>query len=901
MGQEGLPRRWPLMGRASQLDKFDESLEDPRVRGFIVLGPRGAGKSRLIEECLKRAEGAGRRIGRAVATAAAASIPLGTIAHLLPAEADLSDPVTGFASVARLLSRPGTDPAPLVIVVDDLHLLDVTSVVLLRQLMDVGVIFLLGSVSSAEPPGAAVAALLCGDSVQQVKLVDFERSQVEELLEQVLGGYVGRNTVNQMFAASGGNPLYLRELVTGAMTGGILSCDGELWEMAPGRLPGTRRLTDLLRSRLSTASSEGRDVLEALALCEPLSVAQLTADAEPRTLDELERAGLIVIGRERQRTAVRLAHPLYGEVLRADITTIRGRKTLLRHLSLLERSGARRREDAMRLATYRLAATGTADPALLMRAAALAIHTRAYTNALSLLRAVPEEWHGVQYRLLLGKALYEAGEFEQAETVLSQAAALAGDEQETLFVTGLRVQNLIWGLGVSQRTVREVIEAARHRVASPSGHQVLTATEAAGCFALGEFPRSLALCSRLPLDSGPGPDVMTWLIAVTTTSATLAFLGRCEEAVTWARRATSVSAAVDAELYSMTTHEAAHQSILMLALTESGHLAESRTVGEQAYRTLAQGLPSPEQRLLAFQLGRTAWLAGHPGQARRWYAELVRAARPYTAILLPLALSGLAASAALQGDLQAAEAALTEYDRLTCAVHIPEERLGVAWLHAVRGELSQARAVLTAAAQDARERGQIAFESVLLTDLVRLGGAGEAAERLAEIAEATGGRFHRARAHLAAAWAEECPDRLLTAADEMETIGADLLAAEAACVAAGILRQAGDSRRAQAAALRAQLLAARCEGARTPALTTGGSATRLTRRQQEIALLVSQGMPRKDIAEQLGISVRTVDNHLQRIYAELGITTRRELATRLNGVVPSARHSTRSRREVGGP
>ncbi|MEU4535713.1 LuxR C-terminal-related transcriptional regulator [Streptosporangium sp. NPDC023825] len=886
MGQESLLGRWPLIGRASQLEKFDESLEDPRVRGFVVFGPRGAGKSRLIEECLERAEGAGRRVGRAVATAAAASIPLGAVAHLLPAEADLSDPVTGFASVARLLSRSGTDPAPMVIGVDDVHLLDATSAVLLRQLMDAGVIFLLGSVSTGEPPGAAVAALSCEDSVQQMDLVDFRRSQVEELLERVLGGYVGSNTVSQMFIASGGNPLYLRELVIGAVTGGILTCDGELWEMTPGRLPGTRRLTDLLRSRLSAASPEGRDVLEALALCEPLSVAQLTVDAHPRTLDELERAGLIVIGRERRRTAVRLAHPLYGEVLRADITTVRRQETLLHHLSLLEKSGARRREDAMRLATYRLAATGTADPALLMRAAALAIHTRAYANALSLLHAVPEEWHGVQYRLLLGKTLYETGEFGQAETVLSQAVAPAADEQETLLVTSLRVQNLIWGLGASQRTVREVVEVARHRVASPSGHQILIATEAAGCFALGEFPRSLALCSRLPLDSGPGPDVMTWLIAVTTRSAALAFLGRCEEAVTWARRATSVSAAVDAELYSMTTHEAAHHSVLTLALAESGCLAESQAVGEEAYRTLAQGIPSPEQRLLAFQLGRAAWLAGHPGQARRWYAELVRAARPYTAIVLPLALSGLAASAALQGDLQAAEAALTEYDRLTCAVHMPEERLGVAWLHAVRGELSHARAVLTAAAREAGERGQIAFESVLLTDLVRLGGACEAAERLAEIAEAADGRFHRARADLAAAWAEGCPDRLLAAAGEMETIGADLLAAEAASVAAGILRQAGDSRRARAAALRAQLLAARCEGARTPALTTGGSGARLTRRQQEIALLASQGMPSKDVAEQLGISARTVDNHLRHIYVEFGITTRRELATHLNGVVP---------------
>ena len=68
-----------------------------------------------------------------------------------------------------------------------------------------------------------------------------------------------------------------------------------------------------------------------------------------------------------------------------------------------------------------------------------------------------------------------------------------------------------------------------------------------------------------------------------------------------------------------------------------------------------------------------------------------------------------------------------------------------------------------------------------------------------------------------------------------------------------------------------------CEGARTPALALM-TATPLTRREREIAVLAARGLTNKEIASSLVISVRTVDNHLSNAYAKLGIATRGELA-----------------------
>jgi non-specific serine/threonine protein kinase len=53
----------------------------------------------------------------------------------------------------------------------------------------------------------------------------------------------------------------------------------------------------------------------------------------------------------------------------------------------------------------------------------------------------------------------------------------------------------------------------------------------------------------------------------------------------------------------------------------------------------------------------------------------------------------------------------------------------------------------------------------------------------------------------------------------------------------------------------------------------------LTRREAEIAELVAQGMSNREIAVRLVISKRTVDAHVEHIYAKLGISSRAQLAT----------------------
>jgi DNA-binding CsgD family transcriptional regulator len=54
-------------------------------------------------------------------------------------------------------------------------------------------------------------------------------------------------------------------------------------------------------------------------------------------------------------------------------------------------------------------------------------------------------------------------------------------------------------------------------------------------------------------------------------------------------------------------------------------------------------------------------------------------------------------------------------------------------------------------------------------------------------------------------------------------------------------------------------------------------ADELTRREREIASLVASGLPNREIADRLFISRRTVDAHVNHIYAKLGISSRVQL------------------------
>jgi DNA-binding CsgD family transcriptional regulator len=65
-------------------------------------------------------------------------------------------------------------------------------------------------------------------------------------------------------------------------------------------------------------------------------------------------------------------------------------------------------------------------------------------------------------------------------------------------------------------------------------------------------------------------------------------------------------------------------------------------------------------------------------------------------------------------------------------------------------------------------------------------------------------------------------------------------------------------------------------------------ASGLTSREREVAQLAAERLTAQEIAERLFISRRTVETHLARVYAKLGVASKSELARRLAEVSPTA-------------
>jgi DNA-binding CsgD family transcriptional regulator len=874
---------WPLVGRGEELDRLTKALSGG-ARGIVVHGPAGVGKTRLASELLAAATDRGRRGGRTTATSGTASTPLGALAPLLPPEslAAGTDPVARYGAAAAALGGGPGDEA-YVLLVDDHHHLDGSSATLLGQLLDAGVLFLLGTVRTGAPLPEAVLDLWRREAVVDAALGDLSADDVDALLHLALGGPVEGPTIELLRSSSRGNPLFLRELVLGALAEGRLVARRGVWRL-DGPLPATARLVELVEARIAAVGGAARAALDLLALWEPIGLTDLEDHVGSGPLEALDAAGLLRVDANGRRQDVRLSHPLHGEVVRERLFRLTRRRLLLDHAARIERHGARRREDPLRVATARLEGAGSADARLLVTAARLARYGNDFREEARLARAAVAAEPTPEAALLLAEALHELGSFEEVERILADVRdpfdRADVDEPLAVQLVALRGRNFFWGLARLDDAVA-LNRAAQGRTSSAEGRDELRTDEA-----------MILLFSGRPLDAldalagmdGASPRVRA-LAAVTEIPA-LIMSGRCETAVAAARRALQERDELGDQL--VITPPRVHVLYEVHGLTEAGRLAEAEELAAAGRRTEAeQGLPDG-QMWFALNLGRTALLGGRPRTAARYLAEAVSlSVAGNLAGARRLILSLLATARAWSGDGPGAEAAVAELDALPPFAYLgPEQALGRGWAAVATGQPQQGREHLRAAAAEAAATGHRSTEAWLLHDVARLGDPGAVRDRLEELADLCEGDLVPLYAASAGAAAAGDPVALEEVANRFEALGATLLAAEAATAGSHAARRRGDQRAASRLLARSSALATRCEGARTPGLVSTEGPVPLTAREREIAVLAADGCPSKEIAERLYLSVRTVNNHLQAAYAKLGITSRAQLpeALRLSRV-----------------
>lgn len=209
------------------------------------------------------------------------------------------------------------------------------------------------------------------------------------------------------------------------------------------------------------------------------------------------------------------------------------------------------------------------------------------------------------------------------------------------------------------------------------------------------------------------------------------------------------------------------------------------------------------------------------------------------------------------------------------AVSDPLLELALAWVVAAEGGITKAVATAQSAAELAARSGQWAVEVLARHSCVSFGDSAQST-RLRELAGVVDGPRARLAADHAEGLAAADSDALLITSHAFEAAELALPAAEAAAHAAQIYRRRDNTVKAGEAATRAARLAEDC-GARTPALIAAAQPFPISDRQREIATLATR-FTNREIAEQLGVSVRTVEGHVYHACTRLGLPNRAALA-----------------------
>ncbi len=365
----------PLIGRQDQLGQIEAAV-DAAVQGtgrlLFFAGEAGIGKTRLVDEAMARAGGAGMATLRARAEELDARRPFGAIAACLgitPAVQDPPDiplrgplgpdiplrgPLGPRREIARLLfgdlsGRAETLMAagghetefrlvdamvvmveelcakgPVALALDDLHWADPSTLQVFHRLgrsMGQFPILLCAALRPA-PRSPELTRLLRGlaDSAVTIHVPPLQPADVTELLSATLGATPGPRLVRQA-ATTGGNPFFVTGLVAALRASGSIVETATMVDIGAVALPTELKLTVLLE--LSFLSADVQDVLRTAAvLGSSFTVADLvlvrgtTTIALAPALREAMVSG--VLREEGARLAFR--HDLLREALYEDLS-----------------------------------------------------------------------------------------------------------------------------------------------------------------------------------------------------------------------------------------------------------------------------------------------------------------------------------------------------------------------------------------------------------------------------------------------------------------------------------------------------------------------------------------------------------------------------------------------------
>ncbi|WP_139128882.1 helix-turn-helix transcriptional regulator [Micromonospora nigra] len=813
-------------------------------RSVLLTGEAGSGRTAVLEQLRGEMTDSGRSVVLVRGADAVAELPLVAFAEVIADHGIVgAAPLTIYTNLPVRVRSRGT-----IVLVDDADALDRASAVLLGQLARAGTLVAVAVTSPDDLPKSVLDEVTHG-RWGRVDLAPLGSDDVLRVAAELVGDELAARSAAMLVSLAEGHLSTVVEQVAAA---------GVLGHGPAGIELGDPVATPALRRRAEEATRgvgpEAYAALERLALAPALPVGLFPGPV----VADLVAVGLVAV----EGTSIRQTRPLVGLALRSRWSTSERAE---RQGQLADALGGWPAWSGTSLLMAVRAGRRISDDLLLDAAdvALAAARNQEVQEFLDALRtSSPRE------RLLRGAVAAAEGETATAEQFLREIDLAAVSDS-------LRVRiGQEWGLALAvrggdpQRAVRQVT-AVLSTISNSVVGRVLETDLVKWRLMAGE--------RAADVEVSPTSDDPRVRLNEAVIGAMLASLGRT---------APEVLAYVDAGRALLSEIDEVPGSIPdLLTLSEylgvafDGRVAEAERLASR-HRDRAAREADPSLGMWEFAAAELALHRGDLTQAEALARRATRhlAWRDFTG-LQSAAVALMAAVNARRGRLGAAEDLIGDItDAHTADVKVA---LHVARTRAERALRSRRRTeaadLLSDAGRTALAHAHLHLALMALDEAFMLDPADDRARAVID---------QRGLSPLAAVLARRVEavlggtaTELALSVDELDEMGLVGRAAHAAHLVARTHSRAGGLATAQKWRSRAILLTTRC-GTAWPPARDGGA---LSPRELDIARRAARRERSREIGAELGLSARTVENHLARIYRKLGIAGRDGLADEMLG------------------
>ncbi|WP_328863085.1 helix-turn-helix transcriptional regulator [Streptomyces sp. NBC_00306] len=787
-------------------------------------------------------------------------VPMAGLASAM-VDAGMEAPSTAAAAAAALAAtrRNGS----VLICVDDAHLLDEQSSAVLLQLARKREAKLVVVTCEGQACNDTVLALWKEGWLARLAIPPLGEEEVAEVAESMLRQPLAPMTAARLAMLADGNLVALRELVSCALEEGTLKNTTGVW-MDTDENFYSARLAELLHPVLQPLSSEERWGLEVLSVAHELPLGVATRIVGISTWEHLEDRGLVSVSDRSLEIWLSVSDKIASSVAVEELPVLRRRRILDLLIHALSAHPLARGAAFLNITDWRLELGERLPEAEILEACRRAWWAHDWRFASRLAESAWTQHGTPRAGLTLARIMTHRGLRTAAESLLEKVVEIGGPDDIAVALKSLGRMDLVRGT-VPSRPKGEGPVVVTAEVSDGPDVDAAIADMMAGRPSESWKRAESILCSDDPTH-----------VAMAGSAALVALLsmGRPLDCIELAPRLARAARTLGGE--DVLDYDALNLAVLVsYARAVAGEVDEA----QQELRSFIRDAADARNWALANRAGvflaRTLLDQGRVGEAYRLFAA---ACEDDLLIVRQVAAAGAVCAALHCGDEGLVETAAKRLpepsDDGSCRVEV---KLASAMLDMHRGHVDTAVRLLRKAGETALSEGAYGELADVIHALTRIDRAEDAAMFFGEWVDGVQGAIDKVRIRFAMAAANRDPDALAQCAAEFEENRAPLYAAEAWASASREYRRRREPRPASAASRRWAQVRSQYDGAPTHLLHMMDEVVPLSRREREVALQASAGHSNREIAEQLVISVRTVDNHLYRVYRKLGVTSRRAL------------------------